>query len=1593
MARKGELSAAVVLPTTPQATFSINDAQRHTPYTDSPPRTPSPINRAARGKGKARAARKRPALPETFDNARGKLSGTDRNRSDSHDLSWSPRQTRDSVVDNMLLSLDQLFVGSGSTNRGSKTTYSPFDIEDQYTPPRPTTTRDRGHTLSSSLSSDYDMHGDDFTPRSQNRPTRGHRSNSSTNFQSALGRIDSVRAMEDEKSADARRKLFDTPGAGGPGGRIIPTPSSGRKGSKSSGSSSLDFGHIMGPRWQRAVERRSSSFDHGSSNRPAAFTIETATFKQNAVSPDQSHTFPYDNDDAAPTPTIPAGPRGPYSPQPASTFPPPSRTVAQTLPLRRKDSKRAQGTLFSRHESGDVIDPVGNREKSGSRVHNRSNSKDALTASRTDNSLSRDVTVLELKKSEGSGQAQVTSIKERPGFFRRVFGSSKTSTPTTSGSQAPASHPPISYNNSRAGSRSAQRTDGVMSGLASGSGTPTIPVRNTSKDLPQAPLNKKSSFFRRRKKSISEDVPLPVRPVLLHPQMQATSPIAAVESSPVSSLRKVMDPYLNSPVALHNLRQRSDSNQTDLELSKFPDFALPDQSLSNSDPLSNPDVENSRNTREYLLLPPSEDNPRASDDTSLVGQSLQENSFPANISEDNNFKVQAESGHATVKSGNVEPFASQTSTSSSSAPGTMASKENKLSPNKLSHSRSGSDKELPRLPTEVQPLSVLDVNTSKPKYPVIVTKRTTSKDWNGASVLLTPTREESSPSLGSHRSHRVWLQPTASEEDLRGASKLPLPNESQDSVQASAESVLSDYKSATSKLPTPTTPKLPTPTVEITPHVEDVTETTYDHVEELETNASEPTEDDRILAKKIFDGEDDAIERSGVAAWLGDSDAERTRVRTAYMDLFDWHNLNILAALRSFCNHLLLKAETQQVDRMLDAFSVRWCTCNPNHGFKATDVVHTICYSILLLNTDLHMAEIEQKMTRSQFIKNTMPTIRRVATDAAPHAFKNVRASILPQTSGQSVEPASPSMALPSMPLDSRDTGNSTNARRPSEQLVTRQSDRSEHEVPSSVGLTPLDFDAPVDDCGPLVRAPFYGRLSTWEVQVEIVLKDFYNSIRQQPLPLFGSEDLERAAEPNPSSNTLSVFTSNMLRRTPSMLSKAGSESQTTRGRLLESRMATGRWTSKTRSRPRLYPSSIVPSNRTSFDDDSSMMSPSASSIWSKYSLGKTQTSMSVTSFASSYPHGDYQQSIGFANALSQAIIREEATGSSPVEESLRAATLLEDETLELAGAPWAKEGILKHKHHLESADKKAKDRHWNECFAVIEKGWMRLFQFNMNAKSMRQKAKNQKLLGGVVGGGNWTENAEALGKFLLRQTIASALPPPGYSKLRPHVWALSLPTGAVHLFQVGTPEIVKEFVTTANYWSARLSKEPLVGGISNVEYGWSDGVINLSLITSNESRPPSNLGMNRPSLQSSIRSSLDQGSTRPRLPGDRVIISDWTPPQQSMMASALMEVDQLKGLLTYVKNIEDDLQKHNQLRSAMLLTFSPRHPNHNKAMTNWERKSSYLLREIVKFRTYADCLQAAQIQKEKVYAEKARAMELEAGGGTESSAVDAVTT
>ena len=97
-----------------------------------------------------------------------------------------------------------------------------------------------------------------------------------------------------------------------------------------------------------------------------------------------------------------------------------------------------------------------------------------------------------------------------------------------------------------------------------------------------------------------------------------------------------------------------------------------------------------------------------------------------------------------------------------------------------------------------------------------------------------------------------------------------------------------------------------------------------------------PTEDDRAKAQKIYDGNEDFIQQEKAAAWMGEEGPVRQRTLHAYMELYDFAACSIVYSLRQICDRLIFRAETQQVDRILMAFSKRWVTCNPNHGFKAT---------------------------------------------------------------------------------------------------------------------------------------------------------------------------------------------------------------------------------------------------------------------------------------------------------------------------------------------------------------------------------------------------------------------------------------------------------------------------------------------------------------------------------------------------------------------------------------------------------------------------------------------------------------------------------
>ena len=1531
-----DLSPRVALSKRTSSRNALRDTFRHAQDSGSPPTTPHPHRRQTKRKEKAKQPlRSRASEPVIA----GEIYRA--NKRHSHGLSWTST-TRDSVVDNLLFSLDNLSRGD-SDEEDEKFLDPDFDKTKYVFPQtlvmsRPAL-RARGNTQSTSSLSDYDRLALSDSLEDLSPPRKGRRSNSSSTFGIhhtmgskmrpasrvfGMGRVSSDTQKPTGGGALTEKNLRKKDSREYFGyGDLISTSYDVRKptangaplsrpGTKRESSNQYGYGDLVSAQ-RPARGRRSLSMDQ-----MYASPVVNGDSVINRGRPVPADLVKFEDDpDAAPEPMIAAGPRKKQNP--TSTGPVYVNQAPSKASLRKKETQTDLRSADQPQSSAPIPQNVRNQASdfvrgtpAASSAHLQDHSKALLSP-----------TMLSPPGSSGPHSSQ----RERPGFFKRMFGSSSSATRKQSMEYGDMASAPVRTSSS-GGSHS--RTGTRQASKEQPTGTPYQPP----------PLTKKpSSFFRRRKKSTSDyPLPPPLPPALNGSNMKA-------EPSPsISSLRKVMDPYLAHENLVANGVPTPGRNQS----------SRPVTSESTTEDSDNLELFHSGYT------PPA--------DASLG----QRNPMTRSPSMKPKFSAEQEDPKTTkLKVKKRKPEMLAPTNGQFLGDRSFLLDASSVEPSNLS-------------PPAVSPISVLPPNDKENHRPV-------SRASTGDRILgsdISPARSDSEalarnlsvdstisndrsdegwvrpsddrPSTG--KSDRLFLRPSPSDED--GPDFVSSPTQLEPAAESARDesnpgSVTSPaFVTATSAtfpvaVHSPTSPasryhsatSLPLPSVQIDGN--EPKKSIEANGMNLPSHMVHEGDEYHERARKIYEGDEEDVIKSEAASWLGETNTLSRKTLEAYMQLFDFAGINMLSALRVLCGKLVLKGETQQFDRIITALSARWCQCNPKHGFKAQDVVHTVFYSIILLNTDLHLADIGEKMSRNAYVKNTLPTIKRVAQDAAPYAFDetvkpttNKSRPTLPfrNDSSNSIPPTSPSFP-PSSPNEHASFDHEQPP--PSKRLSMRPMfDRKD-----SDGVAP-DAAASGSALNALVNHPWSGSERGWEFEIETILKSFFASIRNDPLPLHGAPVTELPSTER--SMTLTSFGG--LKRSGSVVSKAPSDNTSYRSRPGLKSMTMGFRGNHNRSRPKLYPASTLGSSRTSFDDGNSVWSPAQSSNWSKYSLSKTLTSASMQSLGQhlSPTASDYKHSIGFANALSQAMIREESLGSGGADsESVSMSVpggLLEDEALALEGAPWAKEGLVKHKHHLDAPGKKARERNWGDVFAVISKGKLTLFAFNTSTKStsmgrkMLTKQPPGSRAGSItamrVGGGDWMENAEQLGVFVLRHTIASTLPPPGYSKTRPYVWALSLPSGAVHLFQVGTPAIAVEFMTTANYWSARLSKEPLSGGVSNIEYGWSDQVINTALVeqrlgTSSPTPPPGQTGhirttsggMGRPSFQSSVRGSFDTGfGGRARLPGDKTQLADWHQPTQSMMASQLMEVDQLKALTAYVTNVESDLARHNELKHAIEL-------------------------------------------------------------------------
>ncbi|WVF68224.1 hypothetical protein IAT40_002989 [Kwoniella sp. CBS 6097] len=107
---------------------------------------------------------------------------------------------------------------------------------------------------------------------------------------------------------------------------------------------------------------------------------------------------------------------------------------------------------------------------------------------------------------------------------------------------------------------------------------------------------------------------------------------------------------------------------------------------------------------------------------------------------------------------------------------------------------------------------------------------------------------------------------------------------------------------------------------------------------------------------------------SNVLAASGDD--FHTEALQAYMATFDFTHNALDVALRRLLMHMSLPKETQQIDRVIEAFAQRYEACEPGL-FGQKDNTYVLAFSMMMLHTDAFNKHNKNKMTKPDYVRNT----------------------------------------------------------------------------------------------------------------------------------------------------------------------------------------------------------------------------------------------------------------------------------------------------------------------------------------------------------------------------------------------------------------------------------------------------------------------------------------------------------------------------------------------------------------------------------------------------------------------------------------------
>lgn len=133
---------------------------------------------------------------------------------------------------------------------------------------------------------------------------------------------------------------------------------------------------------------------------------------------------------------------------------------------------------------------------------------------------------------------------------------------------------------------------------------------------------------------------------------------------------------------------------------------------------------------------------------------------------------------------------------------------------------------------------------------------------------------------------------------------------------------------------------------------------------------SEPVTADELA---WFLGQAEGLDKTVVGDFLGERDDLNLAVLKAFAGNMDFSGMQLDDALRYFLSKFRLPGESQKIDRITEAFAIRYYVQQAEQCaniFHSSDAVHILTFSIIMLNTDLHNPQNKKRMTLEEFVRN-----------------------------------------------------------------------------------------------------------------------------------------------------------------------------------------------------------------------------------------------------------------------------------------------------------------------------------------------------------------------------------------------------------------------------------------------------------------------------------------------------------------------------------------------------------------------------------------------------------------------------------------------